>query len=115
MLGSGKGLENGVNQGFGDMATNSIFMWTQRTTVPYKGFPQGRFYNFNNGDTRALVDNIPELKYLAPRIRGWTRENANNVVRGERTGNFTIQGDYPEYNLIDPMIIPHDHPSGALH
>jgi len=105
MLGSGKGLENGVNQGFGDMATNSIFMWTQRTTIPYKGFPQGRFYNFNNSDTRALIDNIPELKYIAPRIRGWTRENANNVVKGERTGNFTIQGDYPEYNLIDPMII----------
>jgi putative ABC transport system permease protein len=27
------------------------------------------------------------------------------VVRGERTGNFRIQGDYPEYNLIDPMEI----------
>ena len=61
MLGSGKGLENGATEGFGDMATNSIFMWTQNTTVPYKGFPPGRRYNFNNGDTQALLDNIPEI------------------------------------------------------
>jgi putative ABC transport system permease protein len=103
MLGSGKGLSNGVKTGMGDMATNSMFMWTQRTTVPYKGFPRGRFYNFNNGDTQALIDNIPEIEYIAPRIQGFNRSGDNNVVRAERTGNFQIQGDYPEYNLIDPV------------
>ncbi len=103
MLGSGKGLSNGVRSGMGDMATNSMFMWTQRTTVPYKGFPRGRFYNFNNGDTQALIDNIPEIEYIAPRIQGFNRSGDNNVVRAERTGNFQIQGDYPEYNLIDPV------------
>ncbi len=103
MLGSGKGLSNGVRSGMGDMATNSMFMWTQRTTVPYKGFPRGRFYNFNNGDTQALIDNIPEIEYIAPRIQGFNRSGSNNVVRAERTGNFQIQGDYPEYNLIDPV------------
>ena len=103
MLGSGKGLSNGVRAGMGDMATNSMFMWTQRTTVPFKGFPRGRFYNFNNGDTRALLDNIPEIEYIAPRIQGYNRAGDNNVVRAERTANFRIQGDYPEYNLIDPV------------
>lgn len=105
MLGSGIGLKNGVNEGMGDMATNSMFMWTQRTTVPYKGLPRGRFFNFNNNDTQALIDNIPEIEYIAPRIQGFNRSGDNNVVRGERTGNFRIQGDYPEYNLIDPMEI----------
>lgn len=105
MLGSGTGLKNGVNAGMGDLATNSMFMWTQRTTVPYKGLPRGRFFNFNNGDTQALIDNIPEIEYIAPRIQGFNRSGDNNVVRGERTGSFRIQGDYPEYNLIDPMNI----------
>ncbi len=103
MLGSGTGLKNGVNSGMGDLATNSMFMWTQRTTVPYKGFPRGRFFRFRNSDTRALLDNIPEIEYIAPRIRGFSRTGDNNVVRGERTGSFSIQGDYPEYNLIDPV------------
>ncbi len=106
MLGSGKGLNNGATQGMGDMATNSMFMWTQQTTVPYKGFPRGRRYNFTNDDTKALKDNIPEIEYIAPRLQVFSRgENSNNVVRGERTAAFTIQGDYPEYNLIDPSNI----------
>ncbi len=104
MLGSGNGLENGVSQDMGDMATNSMFMWTQETSIPFKGFPRGRHFNFRNSDTQALLDNIPEIQYIAPRIQGWTRGN-NNVIRGERTGAFRIQGDYPEYNLIDPVEI----------
>lgn len=103
MLGSGTGLSNGVRTGMGDMATNSMFMWTQRTTVPFKGLPRGRFYNFRNDDTQALLDNIPEIEYIAPRIRGFSRSGDNNVVRGDRTGSFRIQGDYPAYNLIDPV------------
>ncbi len=105
MLGSGKGLRNGATQGMGDFATNSMFMWTQRTTIPYKGFPRGRRYNFNNDDTQALKDNIPEIQYIAPRLQVFTRGENNNVVRGERTAAFTIQGDYPEYHLIDPSHI----------
>lgn len=102
MMGSGSGLENAVGRDMGNMATNSVFMWTQRTTMPYKGFDRGRRYNFRNGDTRALVENIPEIKYIGPRIRGWA-DDGNNVVRGERTGSFVMQGDYPAINLIDPV------------
>jgi putative ABC transport system permease protein len=84
-----------------------MFMWTQNTTVPYKGFPRGRRYNFNNDDTKALLDNIPEIQYIGPRLQVWGGRDgqSNNVVRGDRTGSFTIQGDYPEYNLIDPSNI----------
>lgn len=102
MMGAGSGLENSVNRDMGDMATNSVFMWTQRTTMPYKGFDRGRFYNFRNGDTEALLENIPEIKHIGPRIRGWSSQD-NNVVRGERTGAYVIQGDYPAMNLIDPI------------
>jgi len=104
MLGSGNGLENGVRSGMGDFASNSFFVWTQRTTIPYKGFPRGRFFNFKNDDIQALRDNIPEIQYIAPKIRGWSSgEGSNNTVRGEKTGNFSIMGEYPVWNKIDPM------------
>lgn len=103
MMGSGTGLENAVGRDMGNMATNSVFIWTQQTTMPYKGFDRGRFYNFRNGDTEAMLENIPEIKHIGPRIQGWGGNGNNNVVRGERTGAFTIQGDYPAYNLIDPV------------
>ncbi len=104
MLGSGKGLHNGVSQGMGDMATNALFVWTQPTSISYKGFPKGRRYNFNNDDTQALRDNIPELEYIAPRLQAGGGTD-NNVVREERTASYSIQGDYPDMNKIDPVNI----------
>jgi len=105
MLGAGKGLQNGVSTGMGDMATNSMFMWGNRTTVPYKGFPRGRRVGFDNEDTKALKDQLPEIEYLAPRLQVFAAQGTNNVVRKERTAAYSIQGDYPDYNKIDPANI----------
>jgi putative ABC transport system permease protein len=103
MLGSGKGLQNGITRGFGDFATNSIFMWTRNTTEPYKGLPRGRRWNFRNDDIIAIRNNIKEIEYIAPRMQAWGGEGSNNVVRNQNTGAFYIFGDYPEWNLIDPV------------
>jgi len=106
MLGSGKGLENGVTSGMGDFATNSVFIWTQQTSMPYEGFPKGRNFYFDNDDIEALRKNIPEIKYLAPKIQGWSAgDGANNTVRKNKTGAFSILGEYPDWNRVDPMDV----------
>jgi len=103
MLGSGNGLENGVSQNFGDMATNSVFLWTDQTTIPYKGFPRGRRFYYENSDINALRQAIPEIKYLAPRTNVGGYNGSSNVVRGLKTGQFPLFGDFPEFDLIDPV------------
>lgn len=105
MLGSGTGLKNGVTSDFGDFATNSVFMWSRPTTVPYKGLPRARNYNFKNDDIAALRREIPEIEHLAPRTQGGGFRGGNNVVRGTKSGAFSVMGDYPEWNLIDPVVI----------
>jgi len=105
MLGSGNGLKNAAYNGWGDFATNSFFMWTQRTTMPYKGFKRGRSFNFNNKDTEAIREKIPEVKTLAPRLQAGGYRGASNVVRGKETGAFNIYGDYPEFMDINPVTI----------
>lgn len=106
MLGSGSGLENGVTSGMGNFATNSFFVWTQRTSIPYKGFPRGRFFNFRNDDIEALKANIPEIKFLAPKIQGWSAgDGTNNTIRKDKTGAFSIKGEYPDWAKVDPMEI----------
>lgn len=105
MLGSGSGLKNGVMNGMGDFATNSVFMWSRSTTVPYKGLPRNRWYNFKNDDIQVLKDNIEELELLSPRLEGNDRRSGNNVVRNDKAGAFSLFGDYPEWNLIDPANI----------
>jgi putative ABC transport system permease protein len=104
MLGSGRGLQNGVYDGMKDFATNSIFVWTQQTSEPYAGFPRGRRFNFRNADIEALRNNIPEIDILAPRLQARGGTNAtDNVMRGLKTGSFTVNGDFPEWNKIDPV------------
>jgi len=105
MLGSGNGLYNAVFNNMGDFKTNSCFMWTQSTTMSYKGFPRGRRFNFTNSDTEALRQQIPELKALSPRIHGWSNQDGNNTIRGKKAGAFSILGDYPDWNQIDPVMI----------
>ncbi len=101
MLGAGEGLKNGITSGMGDFATNSAFMWTQTTTIPYKGFPKGRWFTFTNEDIKALRDNVPEIDMLAPRIQ----RGGSQVVYGLSTGSYQVDGDYPDYDKIDPVEI----------
>jgi putative ABC transport system permease protein len=105
LLAAGKGLENGVKQGFGGMATNSMFMWTQTPSKPYKGLPKGRSYNFKTGDVEAIKQNVPNLRFVSPRNQLGGFGGANNVVRGLKTGAFNVYGDYPEVIKQEPMDI----------
>ena len=103
MLGAGKGLENGIISGFGGTVTNSVFIWTQRTSIPYAGLPKGRWFNMKNEDMEAIRHGVPEIEYLAPRnqLRGYN--GGNNVSFKTKSGNFSVMGDYPEIQFIAPM------------
>ncbi|WP_299522808.1 ABC transporter permease [Winogradskyella sp.] len=99
------GLRNGVTADFGDFATNSMFMWTQRTSKPYKGMPKSRYFNYKIDDVAAIKAGVPNLKYVSPRNQLGGYQGANNVVRGMKTGAFQIYGDYPEFIKQKPMDI----------
>jgi putative ABC transport system permease protein len=80
-------------------------MWTRTTTIPYKGLPRGRNFNFKNDDIEALRKEIPEIQILSPRTQGGDSQEGNNVVKGTKSGTFSIMGDFPEWNEIDPVTI----------
>jgi putative ABC transport system permease protein len=105
LLAAGNGLENGVKQGFDGMATNSMFMWAQTASKPYKGLPKGRRYNFKVGDVEAIKQNVPNLRFVSPRNQLGGFRGANNVVRGLKTGAYNVYGDYPEIIEQQPMDI----------
>ncbi|MGM0932082.1 MAG: ABC transporter permease [Bacteroidota bacterium] len=105
LLAAGKGLENGVKQGFSGIATNTMFMWTQTPSKPYKGLPKGRRYSFKTGDVEALRENVPGLRFISPRNQLGGFGGNNNVVRGLQTGAFNVYGDYPEIIQQEPMDV----------
>ncbi|NRA50670.1 MAG: ABC transporter permease, partial [Phaeodactylibacter sp.] len=68
VLGMGKGLENGVYKGFGERAKNIMFVWPERTTMPYQGFQPGRYPTFRLEDIRAIQETLADVKHVAPRL-----------------------------------------------
>jgi ABC-type antimicrobial peptide transport system, permease component len=105
LLAAGKGLENGIKKDFGDIATNTMFMWTRATTRAYEGLPQGRRFEFKIDDVQAIRDNVPNLRFISPRNQLGGFGGNNNVVHGIRTGAYNVYGDYPEIINQDPMAV----------
>ena len=105
LLAAGKGLENGIRKDFGDIATNTMFMWTRSTTKAYEGLPKGRSFEFKISDVQAIRDNVPNLRFISPRNQLGGFRGGGNVVRGIRTGAFNVYGDYPEIINQDPMTV----------
>jgi putative ABC transport system permease protein len=105
MVAAGNGLYNGAMHDFQSLAANSVFLWTQPTTLSFKGFPRGRQFNFDNDDIEALRRHIPEIEYLAPRNQLGGFRKVTNVTRGLKNGAFNIYGDYPEIAYISLMDI----------
>lgn len=94
LLAAGKGLENGIKADFSGVATNTMFMWTQTTTMAYDGLPEGRNYNFKLNDVNLIRDNVPGLKIISP--RNAARGSGDNVFYKTESGSYRIFGDYPE-------------------
>ncbi|MGJ8713597.1 MAG: ABC transporter permease [Maribacter stanieri] len=105
LLAAGKGLENGIRADFGDIATNTMFMWSRNTTISYKGLPKGRRFSFKLEDVQAINDKVPNLRFISPRNQLGGFGSGNNVVRGLKTGAFNVYGDYPEIIRQEPMTI----------
>ena len=104
-IGCFKWFENGVKKGFDGIATNTMFMWTQTTSKAYKGLPKTRRYDFRNSDVDALKQKFPDLLYVSPRNQLGDFNGVSNVVRGTKTGAYTIYGDYPELVKQEQMDI----------
>jgi len=105
MAGAGNGLSNGIVEGVGKFATNSAFLWTNRTGEPYKGFKRGRYWNMDSEDLKIIKEKVPEVEILSPKNFGSNNNSGPNTVRGLKNGSFNIKGDYPEYVQIDPVTV----------
>jgi len=105
MLGFGEGLSRGVERSMGDFATNSVFIWGQRTSMPHKGMQPGRRVRYRNADVEAIAARVAGIEHLAPRNQLGGYRDANNVSRFGKTGNYQVMGDYPAFQQIQPMAL----------
>lgn len=102
LLGASNSFRDGVTAGFNNWATNSGFIWGQRTTISHNGFQPGRYVRFDNSDTKMLLSRIHELRFLAPRN---SLGNNNTVIYKDKSGQFEVLGDYPDYAKIEKQVM----------
>ncbi|WP_452221078.1 ABC transporter permease [Lacinutrix salivirga] len=95
LLGSARGIENSFNRLFGDFATNSVFVWAQSTSKPFKGFQEGRQVQLKISDAKKIEENVDGIEFVVPRNR-----NQALVIHKFLSGNFSVSGDYP---LLDQV------------
>jgi len=95
LLGAARGMENSFNRMFGDFATNSVFIWGQNTSKPFKGFQEGKMVNLKLSHAKKIEENIEGIEFVVPR-----NQNQALVVHNFLSGSYSINGDYP---LLDKV------------
>ena len=101
LAGSSKGLDNGFERAFQSIASNSIFIWAQYTSLPYAGYKSQRAIQLKLGDVDVLKKRVKGIKFIAPRnVAGVFGSAGGNIVRGNKTGTYAIYGEFPEYIKI---------------
>ncbi|OUO55005.1 ABC transporter ATP-binding protein [Parabacteroides sp. An277] len=99
LLGSGTGLKNAVLGETEGFATNSFFFFTDRTSLPYKGFNKGRSWDLRNRDVASIQREVEGIDQITPLIFGASGDK--NVVYGRKSGTYHVKGVAPAYFEIE--------------
>ena len=101
MLGTSKGFENGVKATL-DVAPNAVFVWSKKTSIPFKGLRVGRSIRFQNGDIEAIQSQVPEVAYIAPRNN---LDSEFTVEYNGKSASYSVFGDYPTLRIVEPLHV----------
>ena len=103
MLGIGNGLERGVIRNLSGLTNYSVYVWPQRTSLPFKGLKPGRYVRLNDADI-AAVGRTPGVEHVAPRLSLGNWRGPQVVSYGAKKAAFTVMGDSPQFAFVEPLI-----------
>ncbi|MEO6323687.1 MAG: ABC transporter permease [Thermoanaerobaculia bacterium] len=102
LLGSGQGLTRGVEYGFRDDATNSIWVRSGQTSLPFKGYRPGRQVQFTNEDYDLIRAGVPGVDHITSRF--FIRGNLAVVYQGV-TSSFDVRSVHPDHLFLEKTIM----------
>lgn len=102
LLGSGRGLENGIQKQFERDASNSIWIYRGQTSMPYKGLKPGRRIRFTNDDFEYSKREIKKIENLSSRLSVFQQRNLSYK---NEYGNFDIIGVHPGTKALENVDI----------
>ncbi len=100
LLAFGVGLERQTRKRFHGLGDRIVILFGGRTTVSFRGFPEGRYIRLRESDGELLQQEIPDILMLSPEYS--TRQTP--VRRGKQTANPNITGVLPVYGEMRNII-----------
>lgn len=102
LLGASKGLQNSTKEDFEADAINTLWIWSDQTTEPYKGLPAGRYIRFNEADYENFAK-MDEINYASARYR---MSGDYFISYKDKSLAFDVQCVRPQHLYIEkPQII----------
>jgi putative ABC transport system permease protein len=101
LFGLGNGLKNTSQEFFLDDASNAIFLYPGKTSMPYKGFKANRRIEFDNEDLQDVKENFPMFtEYVTPRI------SRSALTRYKNESNsYTTRAVAPGHQFVEKTIL----------
>ena len=101
LFGLGNGLKNTFQEFFLDDASNAIFLYPGKTSMPYKGFKANRRIEFDNEDLQDVKENFPMFtEYVTPRI------SRSALTRHKNESNsYTTRAVAPGHQFVEKTIL----------
>ena len=97
MLGGGQGLKAILSSNFEGFATNTVILVEMRTTKPWKGLKENRYWTLSYKDVDRLKLMVPELDVVTPVVSNW----GQTALRKERTADCSIKGVRADYSKVE--------------
>lgn len=100
LLAFGYGLQKNQETQMRGLGDNIVIMWAGRTSVPYMGYPKGRWFGFKPEDVNYIRQQVPELKAITGEFR-----RGNVEARYERRSKLVqVSGVHPDFGDMRNVI-----------
>ncbi len=98
LLAIGQGMSNGVAKEFENDATNRISVWTNITSVQYKGLNPGRNIEMDNRDYEMAVNKNSDILELKSGVYSRWGQLTNYK---KETGSYRVEGVRGDYQFLE--------------
>ncbi len=97
LMGGGDGMKQMIYSNFEGFATNTGILVSSQTSLPYKGFKEGRYWRLSYTDVERLKLMMPELETVTPVINNFGGE----AVYESNSSSASVRGIYADYVKIE--------------
>ena len=92
LLGAARGVVNSFQDQAATSSVNSIRLWSGTTSMPYKGYKDGRWVRMHQKDMDAIEDEVPAAKEVAIA----TTVSGHNIVGPKDYVSASLDAVYPD-------------------